>query len=134
VSVVGTGTELDVWTARDANVVASTGILLTAHAGAARAVRLAVGTSAELDSWTAGNADVETRAGILLAVTSGGSGVMGLGTAENRKTVLVASVSVVFFDNSESNGVHGVRNLPDGEKTARRRGRWREQGTERPRG
>lgn len=97
VSVVGTGTELGVGTAGDANVVASTGILLGAHAGTARAVRLAVGTSAELDSRTAGNADVETGTGILLAVTSGRSGVMGRNTAENRKTVLGCSVSVVIL-------------------------------------
>jgi hypothetical protein len=96
---VGAGTELDSRTIRDANVVASTGIVLAAHAGAAGPVGLAVGSSAKLDGWTAGDTDVETGAGIVLAVTGGGSGVLSLVITEERKTALVCSVSVVdLFD------------------------------------
>jgi hypothetical protein len=95
VSIVGTSTELDSRTVGDANVVASAGIVLAAHAGAARAVGLAVGASAELDGWTTGDTDVETGAGVVLAVTSGGSGVLGVVTTEERETALVCRVNVL---------------------------------------
>lgn len=94
---MGTSAELDSRTAGDADVVARTSIFFVAHAGAARAVRLAVGASAELNSRTTRDADVETGTGIVLAVASGRSSVVALVTTEKRKTALVCSISVVYL-------------------------------------